>query len=252
MHYSIRIRIRFLLGVFENRNDIKKTYKINKTMRIFHNSAYWFKDGNLKGELHTSETLKNKDYYDGFQAFESEVLWVREPKIFTLTVLETNNLRNVIELNSYDYINKDHVFFQILGFCGEFHILCKINGNIITSNTYLKLMEKIDPNTEKQKRRINRLNLLKNAVEEHLSKWFLKYNTPIFRLIDYKNVELVTNLKSVNFQQIIPSGGIVLQAIERFLTNELASEPPTPTFTGDNKTKIVSHGFDLKTSFRNM
>ena len=144
-----------------------------------------------------------------------------------------------------------HRYNQVLliGFCGEIYPLYRY--------TQLKQFEETlilkSYNLEDLPFEDWILKSLKKFKEEikylNISNIFIEYETPIF-VIDYVNSHFIINprLKDYGFQTIFDPVQ-AYQEIEMYIGNILLPKDKESTPLTD-KEKIISKGFDLKTSFR--
>jgi len=214
-----------------------------------------------------------KDYYDGYADYSDNntILIRNQPNEVKLEGNELNQYHKGTNFSSLPYLtkqghySKEQVYTTLFGFCGKiynvFHFWYYTDKNLIRERYSVllydtALIDYIEENnavkyfTDDTAKRINK-QINTNKESTVLQSYFLKYRTPFFTVNNKGLINLSPNLKELLFSKII-GGGECFQEIERFYTNELATEKQIPTFVGDNKTKILNAGFDLKTSFRNV
>lgn len=91
------------------------------------------------------------------------------------------------------------------------------------------------------------VNFIRNGNYERLLNAHKKYNSPIIQFCLLSGCVVINPKLGENFT--VKSPGEIYQEIESFIANELTEQMKCANMT--DKEKVVSHGFDLKSSFRN-
>lgn len=91
------------------------------------------------------------------------------------------------------------------------------------------------------------MNFIRNGNYERLLNAHKKYQAPIIKFCLLSGQVVINPKLGENFT--IKSPGEIYQEIESFIANELTEQMKCAKMT--DKEKVVSHGFDLKSSFRN-
>jgi hypothetical protein len=91
------------------------------------------------------------------------------------------------------------------------------------------------------------MNFIRNGNYERLLKAHKKYQSPIINFCLLSGHVVINPKLGEKFT--VKSPGEIYQEIESFIANELTEQMKCAKMT--DKEKVVSHGFDLKSSFRN-
>lgn len=258
-------------------------------MKLIHKSSSdWFNkvesDINKYKLEKIVENFKNKDYYDGFANFTDKNVLIREPKILKLSSTDLKILTKETDIlrSNYRYLtvgksswsSDSYLQFFVLGFCGQIYIFGKFVRiyeenraefrydteyvrEIILGQDLKQYLVKYLKTTGKN--RLQEIDKKYSALEtefertkqsKFLNSLFVKLDTPCFLLTNESFITTWPNLKALNFGSIM-SGGECFQEIEKFVGTVLVKDVK-PEVVVDDKVKILSHGFDVKTSFRNV
>lgn len=91
------------------------------------------------------------------------------------------------------------------------------------------------------------VNFIRNGNYERLLNAHKNYNSPIIQFCLLSGCVVINPKLGENFT--VKSPGEIYQEIESFIANELTEQMKCAKMT--DKEKVVSHGFDPKSSFRN-
>ena len=140
---------------------------------------------------------------------------------------------------------------DIISFCGKPLIrLVRLNRNTI-DREYQYGFPTVDQFQEAYGKFPNfplaAVNFIRNGNYERLLNAHKKYNSPIIQFCLLSGCTVINPKLGENFT--VKSPGEIYQEIESFIANELTEQMKCANMT--DKEKVVSHGFDLKSSFRN-
>lgn len=211
-----------------------------------------------------------KDYYDGVFYNGQGELFIRETSygeiaekhniLSVMSHIESYyNTKNSRLPNSLSLLNRFH--YTLLLFCGEMYVI-ELLGSF---NSYERVIDKnksqilsIAEFNEKDKEEFGTRHhywgrpTITTLSEDEIEKLHLQFNSPVllFHFRD-KIREVVINPKLSDFYfGRIYDANQAHQKIEMYLANFLFRRDDAIVPVGDDKTRIVSAGFDLKTSFR--
>ncbi len=209
---------------------------------------------------------KFKDYYDAVFYSGQGDLFVRNRSIQGIKIsYELFNLMHSIDsyfenIKNFNRKRGDYTFL-ILFFCGEMYII--ESGGIYNNKELDKLSLNIYPYKQVLENINKKYVFSKISINENeFEKLHVALNSPIViynsayagRLLYHKKndpVDFIVNAKlsDFHFGQVYNSDQ-AHQMIEMYISNFLFKKDNTTVPVGDDKTRIVSAGFDLKTSFR--
>lgn len=198
-----------------------------------------------------------KDYYDVIeQGSDGNIIFKRNVHEFDilndLKVLKdymiiNNVITPILKTNGKLGYGREFHKFLIIGFCGQVFPLVKVDNNYLYGkneiNDFIKKYDSLPIYPS--------LNFFKYGLDEVVNEikkkdYFVNHNCSHF-LID-ENI-LITNPNLSNFKfQKIKDPFTAFNEIESFISERLIGRMESPEL--DDKGKIVSKGFDLKTSFR--
>jgi hypothetical protein len=189
-----------------------------------------------------------RDYYDYVQSYGSEKTIVYNRK-------GTNFFEGTPELKEFSIIDysmfgTNYHYISLIGFCGRIIPKLKYYDRVNKKDVIL-----FGDDAKEHIYKINAVYSLNNLIrffqddsqQKLFAPLFKKYNIPIFSVISNSTLTFNPCLKELGIDTIM-SAEQVFQDISCFIGNELKEQMVMTK--QDNKGKIVSHGFDLKTSFR--
>lgn len=209
-----------------------------------------------------------KDYYDiGMQfGLDSGVTWVRETE-------EAKALPGLSSDWFYEYrLGSKNYCVAYLALCGKIHPIHGEEGGIYTkpnpdlfSNSYEGAVERFEKfKNEKVRNPENPyegyfLKKFKYEIEAFIAKpchdLHLLYDCPVLlfseKCIDRRRQITVTKcpvLRDLGFQRV-KDPYTLFQEIETYISNNMCQKQ-NPMVVLSDKSKIIKHGFDYKTSFR--
>lgn len=241
------------MRIISNFHDYYDSFSDKESYTIFNRHLQEYSGRTIKERLPVIETPMSKYFKKHAYLKENQTLSFLQP-----------------------YFNKkiDYPFANVYAF----HVLVgkKVYAGILTykvkeGNSFLYTVEEVMQVFEKYPQLLKTYDLKKATIkqieeevveffkptikEEHAIDLCRHYNSPI--LLTYKNrwksyTLLCINpcLKEYNFQRVLDPF-TVYQEISQFYETFLVTEKEVPVQIND-KDKIRQHGFDLKTSFRNM
>lgn len=222
---------------------------------------------------------KFHDYYDSAvgEGIDKTIIYKREENQVKIPDLGVDISWKGLHIFSGKFFNKKnkeigfHTWLSI-GFCGKIYVCLKeelyeldgLKKIDIQENFYYgldclipfekckdkKFTWKDDGKYKDTKEYINKLH------EKEFPELFFEYKSPIFLITNYtergKNKTCIINSQLKQIEFFKQKGSFTaFQEIQSFISGVLGVNRE-PEIILTDKDKIISHGFDLKTSFRNM
>lgn len=196
---------------------------------------------------------KFKDYYDGVaqsKGIDNKIIYVRETKNLFLKDFKYVYNHHLTTSKYFfpfrhGYRNSQEFHTVIIGFCGKLYPLIVKNISY-DNNEYI-----YDNNIIKELCKNHYDSFINMTNDKNILELFYKHKTPVFLLYgnnDNYNFKINPNLKKLEFFKIFDSSS-AFQEIEMYISGVIGLNTEKPIEISD-KSKIESHGFDYKYSFR--
>lgn len=185
-----------------------------------------------------------KDYYDFLQGkygIDTKVVYER--------VMETKNVNSWVKTGIYrpSYLDLDGYYFYKIAFCGTLYCIWCNNKKAYIGEEVKRLNSSSVSAEYRANFATDKIELQKHGKETNINA---KLNCPVVLAstswYDEENGTKNIKLADYQFGRIVPPEEAYLKIID-FLTKE-----PVIKDTRTDVEKVLSHGFDKKTSFRNM